>query len=272
MTTCTRADAGAWFNYPFLTSKERDIETGLDYFLARYYSSTQGRFTSPDEFSGGPDELYYFVDDGSANPTFYADLTNPHSLNKYQYAYNNPTRWVDPDGHDPNEAVEQNPVVPVPLPAPFPPVPIRLPTQAESQQLINAVDRALDSAARELRQAALNVTLQAALNTAQTAQIVNQVAPGAVNPNSIPAIPGTAPASQALPIPIPIPVQMSPRPIDKPNPRSHKNKRGKKSRDKDTRPRSGDKKPPNFKPRVPKRPQDMQPKPPKPPKPPKDNF
>jgi RHS repeat-associated protein len=30
------------------TRKERDIETGLDYFLARYYSSTQGRFTSPD--------------------------------------------------------------------------------------------------------------------------------------------------------------------------------------------------------------------------------
>jgi len=31
------------------TLKERDIETGLDYFLARYYSSAQGRFTSPDE-------------------------------------------------------------------------------------------------------------------------------------------------------------------------------------------------------------------------------
>jgi RHS repeat-associated protein len=43
------------------TSKERDNETGLDYFLSRYYSSTQGRFTSPDEFTGGPDELYDFV-------------------------------------------------------------------------------------------------------------------------------------------------------------------------------------------------------------------
>jgi RHS repeat-associated protein len=83
------------------TSKERDNETGLDYFIARYYSSTQGRFTSPDEFSGGPDELYSFVDDASANPTFYADLTNPQSLNKYQYSYNNPLRYVDPDGHDP---------------------------------------------------------------------------------------------------------------------------------------------------------------------------
>lgn len=35
------------------TSKERDAETGLDYFLARYYSGAQGRFTSPDEFTSG---------------------------------------------------------------------------------------------------------------------------------------------------------------------------------------------------------------------------
>ena len=30
------------------TSKERDAETGLDYFGARYMSAAQGRFTSPD--------------------------------------------------------------------------------------------------------------------------------------------------------------------------------------------------------------------------------
>ena len=35
------------------TSKERDAESGLDFFEARYYSSAQGRFTSPDEFKGG---------------------------------------------------------------------------------------------------------------------------------------------------------------------------------------------------------------------------
>ena len=81
------------------TLKERDIETGLDYFLARYYSPTQGRFTSPDEFSGGPDEYYEFHDLASENPTFYADLTDPQTLNKSQYAYNNPLLYIDPDGH-----------------------------------------------------------------------------------------------------------------------------------------------------------------------------
>ena len=30
---------------------------------------------------------------------FYAELTQPQSLNKYQYCYNNPLRFVDPDGH-----------------------------------------------------------------------------------------------------------------------------------------------------------------------------
>jgi RHS repeat-associated protein len=81
------------------TGKERDVETGLDYFLARYYSSYQGRFTSPDEFTGGPDELYDFADDASDNPTFYADLFEPQSLNKYQYCYNQPLTYVDLDGH-----------------------------------------------------------------------------------------------------------------------------------------------------------------------------
>ena len=33
------------------TAKERDAETGLDYFGARYYSGAQGRFTSADPLS-----------------------------------------------------------------------------------------------------------------------------------------------------------------------------------------------------------------------------
>jgi len=87
------------------TSKERDSESGLDYFLARYYSSAQGRFTSPDEFTGGPHDLYY-LSDAPVNPTFYADLFEPQSFNKYQYGYNNPLRYVDLDGHQPGAAAE----------------------------------------------------------------------------------------------------------------------------------------------------------------------
>jgi RHS repeat-associated protein len=85
-------------------SKERDIETGLDYFLTRYFSSVQGRFTSPDEFKGGPHELWVL---GSGDPEkqalVYADVTNPQSLNKYQYCFNNPLRYVDPDGQNPQD-------------------------------------------------------------------------------------------------------------------------------------------------------------------------
>jgi RHS repeat-associated protein len=40
------------------TGKERDTETGLDYFGARYYSSTQGRFTSVDPENAGADGRY----------------------------------------------------------------------------------------------------------------------------------------------------------------------------------------------------------------------
>jgi RHS repeat-associated protein len=85
-------------------SKERDSETGLDYFTARYYASSQGRFTSPDEFKGGPAELFLL---GSGDPERqalpYAEIANPQTLNKYQYCLNNPLRYVDPTGHQQKE-------------------------------------------------------------------------------------------------------------------------------------------------------------------------
>ena len=63
------------------TQKERDTETGLDYFLARYYSSTDGRFTSADP-------LYITA----------TRLGNPQQFNLYSYVGNNPMALVDPDG------------------------------------------------------------------------------------------------------------------------------------------------------------------------------
>ena len=61
-------------------SKERDNETGLDYFGARYFASVQGRFTSPDDF---------------LNDTHVSD---PQSWNLYVYVRNNPLRYIDPTG------------------------------------------------------------------------------------------------------------------------------------------------------------------------------
>jgi RHS repeat-associated protein len=60
------------------TGKERDAESGLDYFGARYNSSNMGRFMSPDPLGG--------------------NLANPQSLNKYSYVLNNPLTNTDPTG------------------------------------------------------------------------------------------------------------------------------------------------------------------------------
>jgi RHS repeat-associated protein len=62
------------------TGKERDAETGLDYFGARYMSAAQGRFTSPDPLLN------------SGRPWL------PQSWNRYAYTLNNPLRFTDPTG------------------------------------------------------------------------------------------------------------------------------------------------------------------------------
>jgi len=64
------------------TSKERDAESGLDYFGERYYSSAQGRFISVDPLGAS------------------AIIADPQSFNRYTYVVNNPLRYVDPDGLD----------------------------------------------------------------------------------------------------------------------------------------------------------------------------
>jgi RHS repeat-associated protein len=81
------------------TQKERDTETGLDFFEARYFSSAQGRFTSPDEFKGGIVDAFTGLDIETNTALPYSDITDPQTLNKYGYVRNNPLRYTDPDGH-----------------------------------------------------------------------------------------------------------------------------------------------------------------------------
>jgi len=68
------------------TGKERDPESNLDYFGARYYSSSMGRFMSAD-----------WAAKATAVP--YANFGDPQSLNLYSYVGNNPLLHFDPDGH-----------------------------------------------------------------------------------------------------------------------------------------------------------------------------
>jgi len=82
------------------TSKERDAESGLDFFESRYYSSAQGRFTSPDEFKGGIVDAFTRKDIETNTALPYADITDPQTLNKYAYVRNNPLRYIDPTGHE----------------------------------------------------------------------------------------------------------------------------------------------------------------------------
>ncbi|MBT3391595.1 MAG: RHS repeat-associated core domain-containing protein [Chloroflexi bacterium] len=57
---------------------DRSDLTGINY-NARFYSPRIMRFTQPD--------------------TIIPDLSNPQSLNRYSYTYNNPVKYTDPTGH-----------------------------------------------------------------------------------------------------------------------------------------------------------------------------
>jgi RHS repeat-associated protein len=78
--------AGATGSTHKFTGKERDGETGLDYFGARYYSNGLGRFVTPD-----------WAAKATAVP--YAEFADPQSLNLYSYVRNLPTTRFDADGH-----------------------------------------------------------------------------------------------------------------------------------------------------------------------------
>jgi RHS repeat-associated protein len=65
------------------TGKERDGETGQDYFGARYYQSRLGRFTGVDPRMGIAEALL-----------------DPQKWGRYAYSLNNPLRYLDPDGRE----------------------------------------------------------------------------------------------------------------------------------------------------------------------------
>src|SRR5262249_33994636 len=70
-------------NHYKFTGKERDSETGLDYFGARYYGFNMGRFTSVD-------------------PKLISRqrLLDPQQWNMYSYTRNSPLIFIDPDGKE----------------------------------------------------------------------------------------------------------------------------------------------------------------------------
>lgn len=55
-------------------------DSGTDHATFRQYSDTQGRWMSPDPYSGS------------------YDVNDPQSMNRYTYVLNNPLAYVDPDG------------------------------------------------------------------------------------------------------------------------------------------------------------------------------
>jgi len=65
------------------TGKERDTESGNDYFGARYYASSMGRWLSPDPKIISKQRMF-----------------DPQQWNMYSYVRNNPLIAIDPDGRE----------------------------------------------------------------------------------------------------------------------------------------------------------------------------
>ncbi len=82
-----RRQTGFSLNRHIFTSQEHDENTGLIYFGARYYDPDIARFITQDSYLG--------------------ESNIPPSLNRYLYAYSNPTVYVDLMGYVSEEFVKQ---------------------------------------------------------------------------------------------------------------------------------------------------------------------
>ena len=72
---------------PKFTGQTHDIDTDLYYYNARYYDPTLGRFIQAD--------------------AIIADLFAPQNINPYTYVLNNPLKYTDPSGYEPEEEQEE---------------------------------------------------------------------------------------------------------------------------------------------------------------------
>jgi RHS repeat-associated protein len=79
----SRSEGNIDMNHRF-TGQELDAETGLYYYDARYYDAEISRFVSPDPTVPEPGD--------------------PQSLNRYSYVLNNPQKYIDPSGFEPEDA------------------------------------------------------------------------------------------------------------------------------------------------------------------------
>jgi RHS repeat-associated protein len=87
----TQPPPGLRTDYRF-TDKEREMDTGLIYFGARYYDPSVGRFASVDPFYAVPERL--------PQDKCRAFLADPQRHGAFLYALNNPLKYTDPNGLD----------------------------------------------------------------------------------------------------------------------------------------------------------------------------
>ncbi|MCX6785205.1 MAG: RHS repeat-associated core domain-containing protein [Candidatus Komeilibacteria bacterium] len=88
-------DQNYYNNYQY-TGKERDDETKLSYYEARYYDGSIGRFISQDPLHLALGNAAQFKQLAGQDIQKY--LMDPQQLNAYSYASNNPLKNIDPTG------------------------------------------------------------------------------------------------------------------------------------------------------------------------------